>query len=57
MSKKTQLWQIGDEPENCIPLGQHTAGDYGLASDQCIRARTASEAIRRADARRRSNDA
>jgi len=43
-----QNWVVGDEPENCIPLGNQTAAEHGLLnSTKVVRARSAEEACRK----------
>lgn len=42
--KVWQNWIVGDEPENCIPIGDQTAKEHGLSDDRVVRARSAQEA-------------
>jgi hypothetical protein len=43
-----QNWVVGDEPVNCIPLGNQTAEEHGMpAAVKVVRARSAEEAIRK----------
>lgn len=41
-----QNWMVGDEPENCIPIGEDTAKSHGTDC-ALVRARTAEEAARK----------
>ena len=45
-----QNWVVGDEPENCIPLGKQTGKEHGLPDHvKVVRARSAQEAIKKAN--------
>lgn len=42
-NQKYQNWVVGDEPENCIPIGTDTASERG----GIVRARSAEEACKK----------